>query len=436
VTADPPTFGLQVDQNPNLAVGAHRVHAILEISASAGHSAPDAAEVVIIDTSSSMIGEKIEQARLAAAAAVDSLRDGVFFAVVSGASIATVVYPPQAGMVRADPATRAEAKVALAALEARGATAMSTWLRLAHELLGSCPAELKHALMLTDGQNVEGTAHLAAALKACAGQFGCDCRGVGEDWSMTQLKQIAGVLLGTWKPIAEPERLSEDFRKVMAASMRKRVAGVVLRVRKPPVARIAYFGRVLPDIEDLSDKGVEREGGRVVEFPIGSWGAEVRAYDLQIVLEQADLRIETGTLGRAAGVEVVLPAPEPDAAPLVAARGSVLVTWTRNAVLSSRINERVAGYTGQQELALAVNQAVRAWDAQQEQEAAKLLGHAVALAYRLGREDVLEQLSQLAEIEDPAAGLVRPRPRGQVPRRHIHDSAWLSEQSRPVDGGQ
>lgn len=438
MTAAVPAFGLQVDQNPNLAVGATGVHAIVEISAAdpPAARAPDAAEVLIIDTSKSMTGEKIEQARLAAAAAVDTMRDGVFFAVVSGASTASMVFPPEPGMVRADEATRAAAMAALARLEAAGATAMSTWLRFADSLFDAAATDLRHALMLTDGQNVEGTAQLAAALAHCSGRFVCDCRGVGEDWSMTQLKQIAGALLGTWKPIAQPDQLAGDFREVLSRSMRKRVGDVVLRVRKPPVARIVYLARVRPDIEELTALGVESGDGRVVEFPIGSWGEEVRAYDLRMELAQRDLRIETDTLGRAAGVEVVLPASAPGADPVVAARGSVLVTWTGNVALSGRINEKVAGYSGQQELARAVNDAVRAWDEQREPKATRLLGRAVALAHELGRFDVLEHLSRIAEIEDPAAGRVRARPHGQVQRRYVYESTWLSEQSRPMDGAK
>jgi len=434
MTTDVPSFVLRVEQNAHLAVGARTVHAILEVSAvdpraAAGGPPPDAAEVIIIDRSGSMSGRKMKQALLAAAAAVDVLRDGVFFAIVAGQSSAQVVYPAEPVMVRASERTRAEAKRALRGVTTAGGTSMSTWLTLAELLLSTCPAPLKHAIMLTDGQNTEGTALLTGALSTCAGRFVCDCRGVGDDWSLTQLKEIAGALLGSWKPIASPDQLSDDFRSLMAASMRKRVSGVTLRVRPNRAATLTHLARVLPSIEELTDKGVPVQEGRAFEFPLGSWGVEERAYDLRLDLAQQDLNIENDTQGRAARVEVLVPSADGGSA--VVAGESVLVAWSTDAALSGLINEAVAGYSGQEELAQVVNRAVQAWD-EQASDVGVLLGRAVALAHRLGRDDLLEQLSRMAFIEDPAAGLVRPRPRGEVERGVLHQSSWLSEQSSAI----
>jgi hypothetical protein len=92
---------------------------------------------------------------------------------------------------------------------------------------------------------------LRDALSACEGHFVCDCCGVGADWSPAQLKEIAHTLRGSWKPVAAPEDLAEDFQSVMASSMGKRVADARLRVRLAPGARVVYFARVMPTIEDL-----------------------------------------------------------------------------------------------------------------------------------------------------------------------------------------
>lgn len=437
MTQEAPAFTLAVDQNPYLAVGARAVHAIVRIAAVAATAdapaagePPTAAEVVIIDKSSSMTGMKITEACRAAAAAVEVVRDGTYFAVIAGQSDAEQVYPARGGMVRATSRTRAAATRALAAVKAEGGTHMSTWLRLADRLLTGSPAELKHALMLTDGQNIEGDAPLRDALRACEGHFVCDCRGVGEDWSPNQLRQIARTLRGGWKPVAAPEHLAEDFQSVMAVSMRKRVADVRLRVNLAPGARVVYFARVAPAIEDLSDKAIPSDG-RVVEFPLGSWGDETQDYDLRIDVGQDDLKVENETKSSAGFLAVVIPAAA--GAATVAAKAKVLARWTTDIRKSAQINGTVAIYTGQQELAKAVNDGIDAWD-HERPDAAEKLGKAIALAYRDPKKysGLLEHLSGIAEFDDPANGLVTPKPRNQVRREHVIWSTYLSEQSSQV----
>lgn len=68
--------------------------------------------MIIIDTSGSMSypDAKLHAAIAAAQAAIDTLRDGVNFAVVSGANSASMVFPAQPALVPADANSRAMAK--------------------------------------------------------------------------------------------------------------------------------------------------------------------------------------------------------------------------------------------------------------------------------------------------------------------------------------
>lgn len=431
---DVPGFELTVHQNEWLPVGSREVHAILDVrTTQAGgpngqapaDRRPASAEVIVIDQSGSMTGRKIKHAAQAAIAAVEVLPDGTQFAVVAGESVAHMVYPQRERLVRADQASRAEARAALEALGVRGGTSMSTWLHLTNQLLTarSVP-RLRHALLLTDGLNTEGSAALDKALKHCRGHFVCDCRGVGDDWNIYQVKQIAVTLLGTWKPIAEPEQLAVDFRSVMTGSVRKRVPDVVLRVRKPPVAELVLLSQVQPSIEDLTPSGTAAGGATV--FALGSWGDdEQRSYHLQIDIGQKDLGLELEGGGKAAGVEILVPGQ--DAGP--AASGTVQVRWTADPGKFNVIDERVALFAGQEDLARLVNAAVRAWNKRQDDVAA-LIGQAVALAYRIGRTDVLEKLSLIARIDDPERGIIEPRPRDQVRPSTTFQLAWETEQTQ------
>src|SRR5690606_19430975 len=184
---DQPRFTIRVDQNKYLPVGGTEVHAILTVESSgpAEGAAPtaQAAEVIIIDTSGSMAHGKIHEARKAAQAAVDTLRDGVHFAIVAGTARARMVYPQEHRLVPADPQTRQAAKDAISRLEADGGTAMGRWLRLAADLFAPLPGAIKHAILLTDGKNEHQSAEeFDADLAYCTGKFVCDCRGVGDAW--------------------------------------------------------------------------------------------------------------------------------------------------------------------------------------------------------------------------------------------------------------
>src|ERR671915_104824 len=96
--SDRPDFTINVDQNRFLPEGGTEVHAIVTIAAS-GNGAPvvsahKAVEIIIVDTSGSMsFADKIQEAKRAAKAAVDMLRDGVLFAVISGSNYPKMVYP-------------------------------------------------------------------------------------------------------------------------------------------------------------------------------------------------------------------------------------------------------------------------------------------------------------------------------------------------------
>ena len=162
-------------------------------------------------------------ARTAAAAALDQINDGVWFAVIAGSHEAKLAYPygRELGMVRMDPQTRAQAKAAVAGFQADGGTAMGTWLTLATRVLASVPSAVqRHAILLTDGINQHETPEqLTAAIEGARGRFQADCRGVGAAWQVAEVRRIATALLGTVDLIARPEDMAADFEGIMRQAM-------------------------------------------------------------------------------------------------------------------------------------------------------------------------------------------------------------------------
>ncbi|MFF9199645.1 VWA domain-containing protein [Streptomyces sp. NPDC014779] len=407
-----PQFSVDVYQNEFLPEGGRDVNAIVTVTATGGGTAHgalpasggSAAVVLMLDCSGSMDypPTKMRGAREATAAAVDTLRDGTSFAVVAGTHLAREVYPGGGRLAVADARTRAEAKDALRALNASGGTAIGTWLRLADRLLSSSDAAIRHGILLTDGRNEhESPADLRAALDACAGRFTCDARGVGTDWEVDEVRGIASALLGTADIVADPAGLAADFTAMMEGAMGKEVADVSLRLWTPVGVEIGFVKQVAPSVEDLTGRRTEA-GPRAGDYPTGSWGDESRDYHISVRVPQAAVGQEM----LAARVSLIAPDPA-GGAPVPLSQGLVRAVWTDDMVMSTAINAQVAHYTGQAELADAIQQGLDARKSGDHDGATAKLGRAVQLAAASGNADTAKLLSKVVDVVDAATGTVR-----------------------------
>lgn len=402
-----PEFRVEVDQNRFLPLGGREVHAVVSVT-SAGSAVVGsdvrATELIIIDTSGSMYGEKINAAKQAARAAVEALRDGVRFAVIAGHRQAEMIYPAHEGLATVDTSTRAEALEAVGRLRADGGTRMGAWLTRAAELFATVDGGVKHAILLTDGQNNEVSADFERTLRRLAGTFVCDCRGVGTDWKVEELRKIDSALLGGGPGIiADPADMAADFRAMAQTSMGKAVADVALRLWTPRHAVVRYVKQVAPTVQDLTDRGVER-AAQAKDYPTGSWGTENRDYHICVEVPPGD----PGRQMRAGWVRVVLPGADADQ-DRVLASGNILAEWTADENRVTEINPRVAHYTGQVELARAIQDGLEARRAGDDGTATTRLGRAVALANESGNEETARLLRKVVDVLDPVTGTVRLR---------------------------
>ncbi|MGP4028009.1 vWA domain-containing protein [Actinomadura sp. 3N407] len=408
--SEQPKFTVKIDQNKFLPEGGREVHAIVSVEATAeggaaaAPSSAKASEVIIIDTSGSMSypDTKLRAAVKAAQVAIDTLRDGVEFAVIAGSNTASMVYPQHGGLVAADTQSRQKAKRALNGLKASGGTAIGSWLRLADELFDDDQGGIRHAILLTDGKNQHETPEeLDAVLFRCGGRFVCDCRGVGTDWEVAELRKVASALLGSVDIVADPAGLVADFQAMTEAAMGKAVADVALRVWTPQTASLRFVKQVMPSVEDLTGKRVE-SAPQAGDYPLGAWGAESRDYHICVEIPPGDIGKEL----RAAWVKLVVPgAPGEEAQ--VLATGNVLAQWTDDEAQSTRINPRVAHYTGQAELASVIQEGLQARKDGDFDTATARLGRAVVLADEAGNDAITAMLRKVVDVVDPATGTVR-----------------------------
>ena len=412
-------FTVEVDQNQYLPEGGRDISAVVTVTSAAdaaglSHGAPgggapadgapaSAAEIIIIDCSGSMEypHTKIVEARAATSAAVDVVRDGVGFAVVAGTSTAWPVFPPDGSMAIANAASRAAAKQAVAGLRANGGTAIGQWLDLARRIFAAYPARLRHAILLTDGKNQHETPdQLVAAIGQCEGVFSCDCRGVGTDWEVSELRTISTALLGTVDIVPDPSGLAADFATLMENAMGKQVADVALRVWTPQHAAVRFVKQVAPAVDDLTGRRTP-SGPQSGDYPTGAWGpGESRDYHVGIEVNPAGVGQEM----LAARVSLVAGSPS---APEILGQGLVRAIWTDDEALSTKINSRVAHYTGQAELAEAIQDGLEARKQGDEETATAKLGRAVALAHQSGNEDTARLLAKVVDVVDVETGTVR-----------------------------
>ncbi|MFD8916340.1 vWA domain-containing protein [Streptomyces sp. NPDC055037] len=418
-----PQFSVDVYQNEYLPEGGREVSAIVTVTSTGGGTtggvplagasstpsvlpgySPNAAVVIMVDCSGSMDypPTKMRNARDATAAAVDTLRDGVAFAIVGGTHVAKEVYPGNGRLAVADRQTRTQAKEALRRLSAGGGTAIGTWLRLADRLLATADVPIRHGILLTDGRNEhEAPEDLRAALDSCAGRFTCDARGVGTDWEVKEVTGIASALLGSADIVADPAGLAADFTTMMENAMGKEIADVALRMWTPVGVEITFVKQVAPTVEDLTGRRTEA-GPRAGDYPTGSWGDESRDYHVSVRVPEAGIGQEM----LAARVSLILPS-QGGGAPEVLSQGLVRAVWTDDMAASTSINPQVAHYTGQAELAQVIQQGLDARKSGDFDGATAKLGRAVQLAASSGNADTAKLLSKVVDVVDAATGTVR-----------------------------
>jgi hypothetical protein len=400
-------FKLEAFQNRHLAPGTARVDAILSVTADAGLKASGELVVgFIVDKSGSMANGRIEAVQGAVAKAIQMLTDGTWFFVVAFDGNAYVILRE----TQASPETKRWAAGQIAQLTASGGTAMSTGLRAARSIFERAPNAIRRAIFLTDGKNEgEKLAAVSAELGHCTGVFECDCWGVGTDWQVGEVQAIADALLGRAALIPSPEGVEGAFREAIAKASGKALKDVRLRLWTPQGASLAFVKQVNPTIEELTGKAREISP-QVREYLTGSWSAgESRDFHVALDVKAGKLGDEMLALRPSVVYQQVTPgAPggwaevedkSPDA--------RIFATWTGDETLSSRLDHHVAHYTGQDELAAAIQEGLELREKGLEAQATQLLGRAVKIAHTSRNAEMTQRLAKVVDVIDAGAGTVR-----------------------------
>ena len=153
----------------------------------------------------------------------------------------------------------------------------------ARHRLAATPGAIRHAILLTDGDNESETRGVprGRASSACEGVFQCDCRGVGTDWQVAELRSIASRCSARSTSSPSPttgRRLRGDDPRGRWASGRPTSAcacGRRVARRSASSSRWRRRSRTSPAARVRVDE-------RTVDYPTGAWGDEARDYHVHL----------------------------------------------------------------------------------------------------------------------------------------------------------
>jgi len=168
-----------------------------------------------------------------------------------------------------------------------------------------------------------------------------------------------------------------------------------VRVWSPQGSELLFLRQVAPAVDDLNARA-QSVAPLVREFPTGAWSDESRDYHVAVRVPVAPV----GNERLAARIEVVVRDE-------VVAKALVKATWSTDTNLTTRIDPAVAHYTGQADLADAIQKGLAARTAGDERTATVLLGQAAKLAHETGNESTTRLLEKVVDVVDADAGTVR-----------------------------
>ena len=182
----------------------------------------------------------------------------------------------------------------------------------------------------------------------------------------------------------------------MQQSMGRGVADAQLRVWAPQGAQVLFVRQVSPTVEDLT-------------APPGRGQPADRRLPDRVVgrrVPRLPRQRPAGRQGDRPGA-ARRPGPARACGDQVVAQGLVKAKWSDDDELTTRINPEVAHYTGQTELAEAIQDGLAAKAAGDEETATTKLGRAVQLAAATGNEEATTRLRKVVDIDNPETGTVR-----------------------------
>lgn len=240
---------------------------------------------LVVDTSSSMEGRAIDDARSAVVAMLDRLEDGDRVSVVSFGSFAEVLLPS----TEIDGTSRTLAREQVRRMAARGTTDLAGGLDagLAQVMAGFDPSGVNRIVLLGDGVANAASDARQAAQRAASSGVTITSLGLGDDYDEVLMGDVAASTGGRFHDVADVAEVATVFADEVVRLSTVAAKDVRLKLRTGPGVGIADVvglpmtrsGRdVLVQIGDLS-QGDERDVFVTLRVSAHQDGAPVELLD-------------------------------------------------------------------------------------------------------------------------------------------------------------
>lgn len=239
---------------------------------------------LVIDRSSSMRGERLQQVKDAASKIIDQLSQDDFFSVVVFNDRADVVVPAQRATHKAD------LKRAVNAIEAAGGTEMANGLALALQevqrpMLGR---SVNRMLLLTDGRTYGDESRcVEVARRAQSRDIGVTALGLGLEWNEDLLETMTARENSRAQYITSASEITQAFTDELQRMHSIFARRVTLTSTLRPGGMLRSVDRVRPYIAQVP---VIEEADRRWSASLGDWpGNDVHCFLLEIVVPSLEI---------------------------------------------------------------------------------------------------------------------------------------------------
>ena len=191
--------------------------------------------------------------------------------------------------------------------------------------------------------------------------------------------------------------MAAEFQSLIRRSMARGVANIDVRVWTPQGAQTLFVKQVAPTLEDLTSRRTQ-VNPLTAGYPTGAWADESRDYHVAV-------RLPAKSIGQEQLAGRVMVALGQD----IQTQALVKATWSNDDSLTTRIDDQVARYTGQAELAQVIQDGLAAKAAGRDDDATAKLGRAVQIAAASGDQEMTSRLRKVVDIDNAEDGTVRLR---------------------------
>lgn len=234
---------------------------------------------LVIDRSSSMRGERLQQVKEAAARIVDMLGEEDYFSLVTFNDRAEVVVAAQRARNKGD------LKRLIGGVEAAGGTEMATGMALAIQeiqraMLGRSVSRI---LLLTDGRTYGDESRCVEIARRAQGRgIGLTALGIGGEWNEDLLETLAARENSRTQYITSAAEITQIFTDEVKRMHSIFAQDVTLRAEVRPGALLRSLDRVRPFITGVQ---VVEEKDLVWGAGLGDWpGSDPQAFLLEVVV--------------------------------------------------------------------------------------------------------------------------------------------------------